>query len=239
VARAVGGLEDHRDRLLARAEVGREAALVAHRGREATLVQELLEAVERLRADPQGIREGGRARRHDHELLQVERVLRVHAAVHDVQHRHRQHACLVAAQPAVERNARLDRSRLRRGERASEHRVRPEARLVRRSVELEQEPVETRLVVRGDAHERGPDLALDVLHRAEDAPAEIGPGFAVAKLHRLEPAGGRTGGHRGAADGAGVQRHVHLHGRVAARVEDLAGVHAGHLHRRASLARSK
>ena len=239
VTRPPGRLEDDRDRLLARTEIGREAALVAHRGREAALVQELLQPVERLHADSQRLGEGGGAGRHDHELLQVERVLRVRAAVDDVQHRHRQHACLVATQPAVERDARLERRRLRRGERAPEHRVRPEPGLVRRSVELDEEPVEARLVVRRDAHERGPDLALHVLDGAEDALAEVGAGVAVAELHRLELPGGGTGGHVGAADGAGVERHLDLHGRVAARVENLAGVDAGHLHRRASLARSK
>jgi hypothetical protein len=58
VTGAVGGLEYDGDRLLARAEIGREAALVAHSGREAALVQELLEPVKGLHADPQRLGEG-------------------------------------------------------------------------------------------------------------------------------------------------------------------------------------
>ena len=76
VARTLGGLEHGVDRLLARAEVGREAALVADSCREAALVQQALQRVEDLGADPQRLREGVRAGRHDHEFLQVDRVLR-------------------------------------------------------------------------------------------------------------------------------------------------------------------
>ena len=46
-------LEDRLDRLLARGEVGREAALVADAGREAALVQDAAQRVEGLGADPE------------------------------------------------------------------------------------------------------------------------------------------------------------------------------------------
>ena len=47
---------------------------------------------------------------------------------------------------------------------------------------------------------------------------------AVAQLDRLVHAGRRAGRDGGAADGARLEQHVDLDGRVAARVEDLAGV---------------
>ena len=44
-----------------------------------------------LRSPPQGLGEGSRADGHDHELLEVDRVVGVHATVEDVHHRDRQH----------------------------------------------------------------------------------------------------------------------------------------------------
>ena len=137
---ALGRLEDGGDRLLARRQVGREAALVAHAGGEATLVQELSEPMEGLGADPQRLGERRRARRHDHELLEVERVLRVGAAVDDVQHRDGEHAGVLAAEPAVERHAGLERRRLRDGQGDAEDRVRAEPRLVLGPVQLDEQP---------------------------------------------------------------------------------------------------
>ena len=90
MAGALGGVEDRLDRGLARLEVGREAALVADGGREPALAEHLLQRVVDLGADPQRLRERLGAGGHDHELLQVDRVVRVRAAVDDVQHRHRQ-----------------------------------------------------------------------------------------------------------------------------------------------------
>ena len=74
----------------ARLEVRREAALVADRRREAALVEQRLQRVEDLGAHAQALGEGARARRDDHELLEVDRVVGVGAAVDDVQHRHGQ-----------------------------------------------------------------------------------------------------------------------------------------------------
>ena len=56
-----------------------------------------------LDADPETLGEGVRADGHDHELLQVDRVLRVRAAVDHVQHRHRQRHGVDPAEVAVER----------------------------------------------------------------------------------------------------------------------------------------
>ena len=64
-----------------------------------------------------------------------------------------------------------------------------------------------------------------VLDRARDALAA--PGLAaVAQLDRLVLAGRGAGGDRRAAERARLELDVDLDGRVAARVEDLAGVDA-------------
>src|SRR5205823_7095150 len=66
VAGPLGRLEQRVDRLLARAEVGSEASLVADTGREAALVQERAERVEGLGADSQGLGKALRAGGNEH-----------------------------------------------------------------------------------------------------------------------------------------------------------------------------
>jgi len=56
--------------------------------------------------------------------------------------------CFVAADPPVERDAGLRGSRLGRGERAPENRVRPQSRLVGRAVEVDEDSVEFALLRR-------------------------------------------------------------------------------------------
>src|SRR6185295_18990726 len=66
---ALRGLEDRLAGLVRRGEVRREAALVAHPGGQALLVEELLQLLVCLGADPQRLGEALRARRDEHELL--------------------------------------------------------------------------------------------------------------------------------------------------------------------------
>ena len=54
-------------------------------------LSDLLQRVVDLGADPEAVREGRRARRDDHELLEVDRVVGVGAAVDHVHHRDREH----------------------------------------------------------------------------------------------------------------------------------------------------
>ena len=158
------------DRLLGRAQVGREPALVTDRRREPALVQERAAARGRPRprsaAPPRSV---GCAGGHDHELLQVDRVVRVRAAVDHVHHRHGQRLGLLAADVPEERHARVVGGRLRRRERDAEDRVRAEAPLVRRPVELDEPLVDGALVGGVHAAHRCAELAAHVLDRAADA----------------------------------------------------------------------
>ena len=162
------------------------------------LAERLLERVEDLRARAQALRERRRADRHDHELLEVDRVVGVGAAVEHVHHRHRQHVRRLAAQVAPQRQVLLGRGRARGGQRHAEDRVGAQARLVGRAVEVDQRAVEPALVERVEARHRLGDLAVDVGDRLRDALAA--PGVpAVAQLRGLELAGRGPGRHRGAA----------------------------------------
>ena len=148
----------------------------------------------------------GGAAGHDHELLEVDLVVGVGAAVEHVHHRHRQHVRRLAAEVAPQRQPLLGRLGVRGRERDAEDRVGAEPRLVRRCRRA-------RSCARSSAAwsaasmplQRRGDLAVDVGHGAGDALAA--PALAaVAQLRRLELARRGAGGHRGAAARAGAQR---------------------------------
>ena len=179
MARALGRLEHRFDRRLRRRQVRGKAALVADRGGETALVEQAAERVERLGPDPHRLGKRAGAGRDDHELLEVDRVLRMGSAVDHVHHRHGQDTRVLAAQPAVERLLRIRSSGPGRRERDAQNRVRSEAALVRRPVELDEAPVEGRLVGRVHSADRPRDLARDVRDRARDALSAVG-GTAVA-----------------------------------------------------------
>ena len=227
VARCLDPGQHCLQRRLVRLEVRREAALVADRGQVALLGQRLLQRVEDLGADLQAAGKALGAGGDDHELLEVDRVVGVGAAVQHVHHRHRQHARLAAAvelgQVAVKRLLGVGRRRLRRRQRDAEQRVGAEPTLVRGAVELDHRRVERPLLGRAGADQGFGDLAVDVLDRLGHALA--GPGAAaVAQLDRLELAGRGAGRDRGQAASAGLEHDLDLDRRVAAGVEDLTRV---------------
>ena len=181
---AVGCLEDRLDRRLARVEVRREAALVADPGLQAAVVQDPLERVVDLVADPQRLGKAVGADRNDHELLQVDRVVGMHTAVDHVQHRDRQGHRSFASQVPKQRELRLGRGGLRDSEGDPEDRVRPQAPLVRRAVELDQGAIEAVLVERIVPPDGFGDFALDVGDGLRHALAAVGLP-AVAQLNRF------------------------------------------------------
>ena len=110
-------------------------------------------------------RERRRAGGDDHELLEVDLVVGVRAAVEHVHHRHRQDAGVRAAEVAPQRHAGVGRRGVRRGQRDAEDRVGAQARLVRGAVELDQRAVEPGLVGGVAADDGLGDLAVDVARR--------------------------------------------------------------------------
>jgi hypothetical protein len=151
-------------------------------------LQRGFQRVEDLGAHAQGFGEVRRADRRDHELLDVDRIVGMRAAVEDVHHRHRQQRRLRAAEIAVERLAAVARCRLGGGERHAENGVGAEPLLVLGAVEIAEALVDGALVARIRAGQRLADLAVHRLHGAFHALAAIALA-AVAKLMRLMRAG--------------------------------------------------
>ena len=159
--------------------------------------------------------------RHDHEFLEIDRIVGMHAAIDDVHHRHRQEPRAGSADIAVERQPVGVGRRLRHGQRDAEDGIGAEPALVLRAVELDQRLVDMDLVFRLHAADGVEDLAVHRFDRLQHALAEEALLVAVAQLHRLMRAGRGAGRHGGAAEGAVLQGHVDLHRRIAAAVEDL------------------
>ena len=181
--------------------------------------------VKDLDAGAQRLGEGREADRADHELLRVEPVVGVGAAVDHVHHRDRQRRGPGAAQIPVEGEARSLRGRARDRERDAEDRVGAEAALVLGPVELDQDPVEQRLVARvGAAHFLG-DLAVDVGDGLQDALAAVALLVAVAQLQRLALPRRSARGNGGPPGRPAGKQHLDLDRGVAARVQDLAAEH--------------
>ena len=82
--------------------IGGKAAFIAHSHAHAFVMQYFLERMEYLRPLAQGLFEGGCTHRNNHELLQVQVVIGMRAAVdhihHGHGHLHRRHAAKVAVQ---------------------------------------------------------------------------------------------------------------------------------------------
>jgi hypothetical protein len=153
----------------------------------------------------------------------------VRAAVQDVHHRHRQQPRPGAAEVAVERQAARPRGRARDRERDGEDRVGAELRLLRRAVEGEHHAVAGALVERVLADQRGADALDHVGDRPLHPLAAVARRVAVAQLDRLVRPGARARRHGGRALGAVEELDAGLHGRVAARVEDLERAHGDDL----------
>jgi len=95
-------------------------------------------------------------------------------------------------------------------------------RLARRTVEVHQGLVDQSLVVGGQADHRRGDRVEHPLDRLLHTLAAVARA-AVAQLDGLVLAGGGPGGDRRACRGSVDQGDLDLDGRIAARIEDLAG----------------
>ena len=181
--------------------------------------------MEHLGAAAQGVAKALRADRDDHEFLHVQAVVGVRAAVDDVHHRHRHLHRAGAAEIAVQGQAALVRGGLGHGHGHSQHRIRAQARLVLGAVQIDQGLVDETLLGGIQAHDGFGNLGIDVLDRVQHALAEVALLVAVAQFDGFARAGRSARGHRGASHHAGLQQHVGFHGRIAARIQDLARHH--------------
>ena len=87
--------------------VGGKATFVTHSHTHAFVVHDFLQSVKYFGTVTHGFAKAGCAYRNDHELLQVEVVVGVGAAVDDIHHGHGQLASVHAAKVTVQRQTRF------------------------------------------------------------------------------------------------------------------------------------
>ena len=163
---------------------------------------------------------------HDHELLQIERVIRMHAAVDDVHHRHRQHVGIGSTDPLEQLDARTGSGGVGSCKRCAKDGIGAEATLGRRAVKFDQCRVERALVGSIHSAQAVGNLAVDVTNRVRDTLAA--PGRAtVAELNCLPLTRRRTRWHSSMATRTILEHDIDLNGRIATRVEDLSSVNRG------------
>ena len=218
----VGGLHEKVERGFRRRQIGRKAALVADIGVEPGGFERSAQRVKDFRAGTQRLGKILRSGGHDHEFLKIDRIVGMHAAVDDIHHRHRQHACRRAADIAIERQIVGGGGRLGDRKRDTEDRVGAETSLVGRAVEADHRFVDLDLRLGVEAAQRIEDFAIDRFDRAAHALAEITLLVAVTKLDGLVRAGRSSRRHGGTAERAILQDDIDLNGRIAAAVENFA-----------------
>ena len=186
-------------------EIGSEAALVADIGVVAGALQRVLQRVEHFGAHAHGFGDARGADRHDHEFLEVDRIVGVHAAIDDVHHRHRQQRRLRPADIAIERLA------LRAAPRPWRWPSTRREWRWRRAASCSAVPSRSRKSwssPRWSAASKPvsalADLAIDRFDRLPHALAAVARA-AVSELMRLMRPGRGAGGHRGAAMLAALQ----------------------------------
>jgi hypothetical protein len=159
------------------------------------------------------------ADRHDHEFLEVDRVVGMGATIDDVHHRHRQQPGVGTADIAVERQA----ARLGSGagcrERDAENGVGAELALVGGAIERDHGLVERDLALCIHAANVVAQRAVDRGHGLLDALAHV-TATTIAQFNGLMGSGRGTRWHHRAAHGSIFEMHVDFHGGVAAAVED-------------------
>ena len=105
VACGGNGIENHLDRGFMAGHIRGKAAFIAYGNAHAFVVNDFLERMKHFRAIAQGFAKGRRADGNDHQLLQIQVVVGVCAAIDHVHHGHRQLAAVHAAKVTVERQA--------------------------------------------------------------------------------------------------------------------------------------
>jgi len=220
VAGLADGTHHEFERGIRRRQVRRKAALVADIGVVAGLLQFAAQRVEDFRTAAQRFGKCRRSDRQDHEFLEIDRVVRMHAAVDDVHHRHRQGPRRGAADIAIERHVEGFGRRLGAGQRNAEDGVGAEPALVRGAVEVDHDLVDLDLFLDRLVAQRIENLAVDGVDRLLHALAEVTLLVAVPQFHRLMRARGGARGHRRAADRAVFQHHIDFNRGIAAAIEN-------------------
>ncbi len=200
--------------------MGCKAALIADVGIMAGVVQTFAQCMKDFRPNTHGLGERFRSHRHDHEFLEINRVVRVCTAIDDIHHRHRQDMRIRTAKISVDRQPACHCRGLGDRERYAKDGVGAEPLLGWRPVKITKDAIYAQLIFCFELLQRIEYLAIDRIDGLAHALPEITFRIAVAQLVRLKRAGRRAGGNARAAHGTIFQYNVDLDGWIAATVKN-------------------
>ena len=180
--------------------------------------------MEDFRAHTNGISARRRSHRHNHEFLNIDRVIGMGAAVDDIHHRHRKCVGECAADITVKRQTGVFGSRFRNGQTHAKNSVGSKTGFVRRSVQINHRLVDQQLIVGIKTGQRFKNFGINGFNGFRHALTEIAALVTIAQLHGLVHTGRSAGRHGGPAKSAGFQNYIDLNGRVATGVDDFTSV---------------
>lgn len=164
------------------------------------------------------------ADRHDHAFLNIDIVVRMRTAVHDVHHRDRQIVGIDTAEILVQRKTGGLCCCMSGSEGDTEDGIRAKAALVFCAVEVDQDVVKSSLVAGVPAEDCVSDFAIDVIHCLEHAFAVVTVLIAVTKFGGFEHTGGSAGRYCGSGEGAVFELHIDFNSRVSTGIQNFSCV---------------
>ena len=123
--------------------------------------------------------------RHDHEFLDIYRVIRMFAAIKNIHHGHRQHPCGCATDVAIQRLAAIVRSGFGDGQGDPQNRIGAQARFVGRAVHFDHGLVDCDLFIGFKANQRICNFSVHIFNRCQHTFALIAIFIAIAQLNGL------------------------------------------------------
>jgi hypothetical protein len=178
--------------------------------------------VEDFGSPTHGLRYRGGTGWKNHELLKVDGIVGMRAAIDDVHHGDGHLSCRRSSNIAEERKARCCRCGRCYRRRNAEDCICTENPLVWRSIERNHRVVDPDLILGMEAANGVRDLSIDACDCLAHAFAAIAGFFTVAQLNRFMCTGRRAGWNSGSSRRPIHPPDIHFDGRIAATVEDLA-----------------
>ena len=222
VARFVAGVfnrvDDKGQSFFGRLQVRCETAFIADVGVVSGSFQVLFQRVENFGTHANGFFNGGSGNRHNHEFLNVNRVVGMLAAVNDVHHRNRQSAGHGAAQITIQRETGFFGLSLGNGERNGQDGVSAELAFVFGAVEFNHGSVDFNLIFGVQTGQSVVDGVVDVGNGFFNAFAAETLFVAVTEFNGFVYAGRSAGRNGCASESTGLQNNIGFNSRISARV---------------------
>ena len=219
VAGRLDGVDNEFDSSFMAVNIRSETSFVTDSSRHAVSIHNLFQSMKDLGAAAKRFAESRQTGRDNHEFLDVEVVVGMSAAVHNVHHRNGQRKAVDAAEITIQRKSAFFSSCACYRQGNSQNGVGAEAGLIRGAVELDHGAVNFRLLAGVVTDNFIADFVVDVGNGLKNTFAVIAGSIAVTKLNGFAAACGSTARDCCASDHAGSKNDLGFNGRIAAGIQ--------------------